>query len=167
MELIQRIFLPQEADTIGGIALSSNLPEDMQIWATTANGRFNVRSAYMLAMGSAPGNRVASALDNSNMRKFWKYLWRINIPHKVKHFAWCACKEILPTKENLKRRKVIENSWCDSCLAHEETTGHLFWSCSHTQEIWTISKLFPRIYAWPVLSFLDLQWFIVMVEQWD
>ena len=167
MELIHRIFLPQEVDIIGGIALSSNLPEDMQIWAATANGRFNVRSAYMLAMEPAPGNGATLTSDNSNMRKFWKYLWSINIPHKVKHFAWGACKEILPTKENLKRRKVIENSECDNCLTHEESTGHLFWSCSRSQEIWAISKLFPKTYDWHVLSFLDLLWFIVVVEQWD
>ena len=75
--------------------------------------------------------------------------------------------KILPTKENLKRRKVFENSRCDSCLALEETSDHLFWSCNRTQEIWAFSKLFPRNFAWPVLSFLDLLWFIVMVEQWD
>ena len=75
--------------------------------------------------------------------------------------------KILPTKENLKRRKVFENSRCDSCLALEETSDHLFWSCNRTQEIWAFSKLLPRNFAWPVLSFLDLLWFIVMVEQWD
>ena len=167
MELIHRIFLPHEADTIGGIVLSSNLPMDLQIWAATTNGRFNVKSAYWLAMEPTPGNGASSTSDNRNMRKFWKYLWSINIPHKVKHFAWRACKEILPTKENLKRRKVIENSDCDCCLSQEESSGHLFWSCSRSQEIWAISKLFSKIFDWPVFSFLDLLWFIVMVEQWD
>lgn len=93
MELIQRIFLPQEVDIIGGIALSSQLPNDKQIWAITTNERFNVRSAYQLAMELSLGSGVAFALDNSNMRMFWKYLWGINIPHKVKHFAWPACKK--------------------------------------------------------------------------
>lgn len=88
MELIHRIFIPQQADLISGIALSSQLPDDKQIWAVTANGRFNVRSAYKLAMELSLGSGVASTSDNSNMRKFWKYLWSINIPHKVKHFAW-------------------------------------------------------------------------------
>ena len=78
-----------------------------------------------------------------------------------------VCMKILPTKENLKRRKVFENSRCDSCLALEETSDHLFWSCNRTQEIWAFPKLFPRNFAWPVLHFLDLLWFIVMVEQWD
>ena len=70
MELIHRIFLPHEADTIGGIALSSNLPMDLQIWAATTNGRFNVRSAYWLAMEPTPGNGASSTSDNRNMRKF-------------------------------------------------------------------------------------------------
>lgn len=99
---------------------------------------------------------VASASDDGNMRKFWKYLWSINIPHKVKHFTWRACKEILPTKGNLKRRKVLEDSGCDSCHTYEESMGHLFWSCCCAQEIWAISKLFPKNYAWSFLSYLDL-----------
>lgn len=70
MELIQRIFLPQEADIIRGIALSSQLLDDKQIWAVTSKGRFNVRSAYMMAMELSLGSRVASASGNSNMRKF-------------------------------------------------------------------------------------------------
>ncbi|XP_075645341.1 uncharacterized protein LOC142616354 [Castanea sativa] len=136
MELIQRIFLPQEADIIGGIALSSQLPNDKQIWAVTANERFNVKSAYKLVM----------ELSSRSER---------------------ACKEILPTKENLKRRKVLEDSGCDSYHTYEESTGHLSWSCCRAQEMWAISKLFPRNCAWPFLSYLDLLWFIVMVEQWD
>lgn len=167
MELIHRIFLPQVANLIGSIALSSQLHDDKQIWVVTTNGRFNVRSAYKLAMELSSKSGVASASDNSNMRMFWKYLWSINIPHKVKHFAWCACKEILPTKENLKRRKVIEDNGCDSCQAHEDSSGHLFWSCCRAQEIWAISKLFPRNYAWPFSSFLDLLWVIVMIKQWN
>lgn len=164
MEIIHSIFLPYEADLIGGIALSSQLPDDKQVWVVTVNGRFNVRSAYKFALEFSSGSGVALASDNNNMRKFWEYLWSINIPHKVKHFAWRVCKEILPAKENLKRRKIIVDSRYDSCQAHEESSGHLFWGCYHAQEIWAISKLFPSNCAWLFPSFLDLLWVIVMIE---
>ena len=55
----------------------------------------------------------ASILDGRNMRKFWKYLWSLYVPHKVHHFTWCACKDILPTTDNLKRRRVMVDSSCD------------------------------------------------------
>lgn len=62
-ELIQRIFSPHEADIICGIALSSHLPDDKQIWASTANGRFSVRSVYKLATDLTSGSGVASASE--------------------------------------------------------------------------------------------------------
>ena len=41
-DLVQQIFLPHEVDAIFGIVLSTNLPDDKQIWAPTANGIFSV-----------------------------------------------------------------------------------------------------------------------------
>ena len=48
--LLKRVFLPFEAEIIGGIPLSTQLPKDKQIWAETSNGLFLVRSAYKIAM---------------------------------------------------------------------------------------------------------------------
>ena len=41
--------------------------------------------------------------DESQLRKFWKLLWGLAIPRKIRHFAWRACQDILPTKENFVR----------------------------------------------------------------
>ena len=53
--------------------------------------------------------------DDSNFRKFWNYIWKLNVPHKIRHFTWRACKNILPTKDNLVRRKVLADGCCDEC----------------------------------------------------
>ena len=39
-ELVQRLFLPHEAEVIQGIAWSSRLPEDRQVWTKLANRCF-------------------------------------------------------------------------------------------------------------------------------
>ncbi|KAK9989948.1 hypothetical protein SO802_030187 [Lithocarpus litseifolius] len=106
-ELVCNVFLPHEADLIRGIALSANLPEDKQVWAPTTNGLFSVRSAYKLAMDLRPVAPVGDVSDGSLLRRFWQSVWSCNIPHKIRHFAWRACKDVLPTKENLVRRKVL------------------------------------------------------------
>lgn len=49
-DLIQSIFLPHKADEIYGIALSSKLPNDKQIWDPINNGKFTVRSAYKVVV---------------------------------------------------------------------------------------------------------------------
>lgn len=62
---------------------------------------FSVRSAYKIAMEMTSVGEAATSSNDSGLRKFWKYLWQVNVPHKVRHFAWRACKDILPTYENL------------------------------------------------------------------
>ena len=135
-DLIQSIFLPHEVDDICSIALSSKLPEDKQVWAPTNNGRFSVRSAYRVAVELASEGSAGVASDDSRMRRFWKQIWQLNIPHKVRHFAWRACRDTLPTKENLIRRKVLTEGCCELCNLGLESSSHLFWECSRAREVW-------------------------------
>ena len=87
IELVRHIFLPHEADEICSIALSFKLLEDKQIWAQMNDGRFSVRSAYKIAMDLSSESLGGVASDDSKQRRFWKQLWKINTPHKVRHFA--------------------------------------------------------------------------------
>ena len=101
LHLLQQLFLPFEVEEIRSIPLSNSLPSDKQIWTGTSNGLFTVRSAYKLAMESYGISGGASSSNDNNLRCFWKKLWRLPVPHKVKHFLWHACRDILPTKANL------------------------------------------------------------------
>ena len=125
-DLVRQVFLPHEADTICGIALSSTLPPDKLVWAPTVNGQFSVRSAYKLATELGRSAKSGELSDGSRLRRFWKHLWRCNVSHKVRHLAWRACRDILPTKTNLVRRNVLRESCCEECLSEEESSGHLF-----------------------------------------
>ena len=138
------VFLPHEADLICGIALCANLPEDKQVWALTNNGLFSVRSAYKLAMELRSDAQVGTGSDGSHLRRFWQAIWSCNIPHMIRHFVWRACRDVLPTKENLVRWKVLSDSCCDECKLAEETSGHLFWSCQRACEIWWLFALFQE-----------------------
>lgn len=70
-------------------------------------GLFSVRSAYKVALVLKNDGKMGSCSDGSNLRQFWRRLWSIQIPHKIRHFAWRAARDILPTKENLVTRKVL------------------------------------------------------------
>lgn len=106
-QVIDALFVPHEAECIKIIPLSIQPPEDRLIWAESANGLFSVRRAYKLAMIlSWPANSGSSS-DDSQTKKFWKLLCQIPAPHKVLHFIWKACRDILPTRKNLVRRQVL------------------------------------------------------------
>ena len=152
---------------IQGIASSSKLPEDRQVWAPTANRSFNVRSAYKIALEMSLGSDYWVVFDDRNSRKFWKYLWQVNVPHKVCHFPWRACKNILPIKDNLVKRKVLKESCCDECQADVESSSHLFWDCPRAREIWSMSNLIPGRHNFHFNSFMDFLRHAIMVAKWE
>ena len=67
-----------------------------------------------------------STSNRTKMKEFWKFLWQLDCPNKVKQFLWKACKNILPTNHRLASRKVIVE---DSCgfFGMCETLGHILW----------------------------------------
>ncbi|KAK9993181.1 hypothetical protein SO802_022884 [Lithocarpus litseifolius] len=49
---------------------------------------------------------------------------------------WWACKEAIPTKHNLLKRKILNEDRCEQCGMESETTAHALWNCSTLDEIW-------------------------------
>ena len=104
------------------------------VWAETSNGNFTVRSAYKLAINLFTSATCGTTSDGSSLRKFWRKIWSLPIPHKVQHFCWRACRDTLPTKVKLRRRNVIAEDMCVCCHDEAETNGHIFWGCPKAQE---------------------------------
>ncbi len=63
----------------------------------------------------------------------WKLIWSLDIPRNTQLFLWRACQNILPTKQKLFRRKVVEDPLCPMCRQMEEQVGHVLWSCAATR----------------------------------
>ena len=75
---------------------------------------------------------VQASADDS---LFWKKIWDLEVPNKVKNFVWRACKEALPTKENLYRRKIAQNALCENCKEQNEDGSHFIFFCSNVQVV--------------------------------
>lgn len=45
--------------------------------------------------------------------QIWAHVWKMKMPNKIRVFAWRVCQNILPTRENLIRRKVVPNDYCE------------------------------------------------------
>ncbi|XP_065619737.1 uncharacterized protein LOC136063366 [Quercus suber] len=165
--IIDAIFLPHEADLIKSIPLSLRRPEDKLVWAGTFNGLFSVRSAYRLAVEESRPSNIGTSSDSSRNRRFWKLLWSLQVPHKVHHFAWRACRGILPTKENLLQRRMQVDGCSDECGEDVESSGHLFWSCQRARDVWQCTKLKLKFDRTQVNSFFDLLWLLLMSDSYD
>ena len=82
------------------------------------------------------GEDRATSSTSSAYTKIWKVLWNLKIPNKMEVFGWRACTNILPTRVNLVRRRVLTDDKCPICLRESENTIHVLWECAAVQDIW-------------------------------
>lgn len=73
-------------------------------------------------------------------------------------------KNILPTKANLCHRKVLDNPICEACGLETESTGHLFWHCQKTKELWSLAGLPIDLHGLRFQEFIDFLWHIKFVK---
>ena len=78
----------------------------------------------------------APAGNLQHQNEVWKLIWGLNIPNKVRNFMWRVCKEAIPAKHNLLRRKILMEDRCEQCGVEAETATHALWECTTLDEIW-------------------------------
>jgi hypothetical protein len=87
------------------------------------NGLFSVRSAYNLETERLARDQGCTSSFSSS-RDRWKLLWQLKIPRSVQLFLWRVCNDILPTKEKLWKRRIVDNPLCPFCGIEVESSIH-------------------------------------------
>ncbi|CAN1797547.1 Putative ribonuclease H protein At1g65750 [Linum perenne] len=108
--------------------------KDKWVWHFDPNGRFSVKSCYRLLK---QGRHDAESEAGGWLQGVWKWIWRMNIPPKLKFFSWKVCAELLPTKANLFKRRCSPTPICQCCNEFDETSFHLLFGCAKTKELWS------------------------------
>lgn len=112
--MIQKIFIPQEAEWISQQPISYLSSKDRLIRNPTKNGIFTVKSAYelMYMQKETFTNRVGG--DNSDEREkhMWRRTWKLNVKRKIKHFIWKCCNRILPISDQLRNKRMQVDNIC-------------------------------------------------------
>ena len=155
-DLVNQCFNTKDASAILGIPLSSTGRKDRLIWAACNFGKFSVKSAYALVYEEKIEQNKGDCSNDSHCKRVWKCIWQLKLPHKLRHFAWKVGRNILTTKDNLKRRKISVDDECVLCGQPEEITCHLLWFCKHARGVWESSKLALPIAISPSWTFLDV-----------
>ena len=73
---------------------------DKLIWSLEKHGFYTVKSGYWLATKLS---LEACASPSFSEPSWWSILWKLNLPPKVKLFAWRLASNWLPTMINLQR----------------------------------------------------------------
>jgi hypothetical protein len=137
--LMREVFREEEEEKICSMAICPCTQQDQTIWVGNKNGDFSVRSAYHLAHDL--NSREASGCSyTDSLTPLWKHIWLINVLRVVKLFLWQACNNILPTKENLFKKKITDDPLCLVCCMEVEVevemVGHALWSCLAVRDVW-------------------------------
>lgn len=101
----------------------------------TKNGEFSVKNAYHMAK-EGDEERYGGSSSGSSATRLWKEVWKVEGPRVVKNFLWQACNEILPTRSNLFKRRIISDPLCPICRLEQEMVSHILWSCTSNSDVW-------------------------------
>jgi hypothetical protein len=112
--------------------------EDVDAWAFKRTGVYSVRSCCR-ALNKEQETREAlvdSDAGSSDQAGWWKKLWQLKIPPKIRVFWWRVFHGYLPTKGELKRRHVAREVHCEACGEPGEDLYHIAVLCIYTIQFW-------------------------------
>ena len=141
-DALNQLFSGFVAEKIMSLPLSYHASSDKLIWAASTSGKYCVKSAYYLLKDHYEEKSNCGEASNGEMMKvLWSRIWSLHIPPKVKNFIWRACLNILPTKINLKKKKITSDGFCPICESEAESIDHALWECPAANDVWLSSKL--------------------------
>ncbi|XP_042979916.1 uncharacterized protein LOC122310096 [Carya illinoinensis] len=144
-DLVQAIFRQEEAKCICNIPISIKGMDDKVIWGLSDKGLFSVKSAYFTDLEKIK-HKTGETSNSDQNERIWRKVWRLTSSGKVKQFLWKALNGIPPTRSNLFKRMVVDNSTCPICNREEETALHVLWDCPASVDVW--SEEFSPVKKW-------------------
>ena len=103
---------------------------DRRVWGFESSGLFTCKSFFN------------SLIDSSTFSLFspFSFIWRVNIPSKIKVFGWLLALGKVTTFDVLQKRQPFRSlspNWCVLCKKNLKSIDHVFLHCSFSLHIWS------------------------------
>ena len=120
----------------------ARMEDDGLGWAHERSGQYSVRSSYRLLKmeQSERETDVANEPSSSCEAFWWRKLWKLKIPPKIRIFWWRSIHNYLPSKQELKRRHVTQEDFCEVCGMQGESIYHIAFDCTIAKRFWQATK---------------------------
>ena len=92
-----------------------------------------MKSGYLVGLDV---RRIVSSSGQSGVGGWWRKLWNLQIPNKVKIFIWRVWHNIIPVLTNLSKRGINTAGCCTRCKQEPETLIHALVECPAASLIW-------------------------------
>jgi hypothetical protein len=133
----RRVFFEWEEDLLRQLeqiimGFTPSVSTDAWNWRANGEDGFTVKSCYDLlytSLGPARGSDLLFDFVFSNV-------WKCAAPSKICAFSWQLLLDRIQTKDNLWRRRMINEQQCMFCVGNIETSVHLFLHCAVAAKVW-------------------------------
>ncbi|XP_026416443.1 uncharacterized protein LOC113311863 [Papaver somniferum] len=128
ISLLHIFFTPEISEKIERMEIIKE-EEDIVRWRPTKDGLFTVKSAYNKLVENTISQQDAL---NTVPKQIWKSLWKMQMPHRLKHFIWKCLKDIVQTKDKTARFNSSIDPQCSICNSQVDSLSHLLLECTYT-----------------------------------
>ena len=104
-------------------SIALNNEEDQILWTYSSSGKYSVQSLYAIVN------------HRGVVRIFVHAVWKLNIPPRVQFFLWLLSNNRVLTRDNLAKRREVNDPTCLFCNEKESIT-HLFFQCCVAINVW-------------------------------
>jgi hypothetical protein len=84
------------------------------------------------------GGRANCSDAKFSKKKYWKKLWDLNIPPKIRIFIWRLALNSIPTATVLNNRNMSESAACRICGAGVDDWRHAILNCTMSRCVWAL-----------------------------
>ena len=98
---------------------------DRLAWSASTQGKFDLRSAYKIAMGDLHAEELSG-----------KWIWNMDILPRIKTFVWQCYHNSIKVKECLVRRGMLEDGYYPLCGRTPESIIHALRDCKSIKPVW-------------------------------
>ncbi|CAL1361463.1 unnamed protein product [Linum trigynum] len=138
-DLLLSLFTLESVDLILSIPLPTSVSTDRLIWHYSSSGLYTVKTGYHLLASEYDLHHPPTVLPFDT--RFWKFLWSIPVPPKLKFFFWRAVRGFLPLQIVLFTKTLVSDTICPICSREPESFSHFFFSCRVAQGPWRLADL--------------------------
>ncbi|KAK2650956.1 hypothetical protein Ddye_018445 [Dipteronia dyeriana] len=151
-DLIHASFEPDEASLILNLPCSLSPSPDAVLWYFDKLGSYTVKSGYHFGC-----ERILkpSTSGLNLVESWWKALWPLKVPGKVKLLIWRGCHNWLPCKGVLSRQGFSGDQICSVCHSRPESPMHALWGCHSLKSIRSMCGFTKGIKCGDDTQFID------------
>ncbi|XP_017635845.1 uncharacterized protein LOC108477876 [Gossypium arboreum] len=110
--------------------------QDTLVWRHDTTREYSIKSGYraLLTEKSQCSKYKSAVIDNN--KNFYKLLWELQLPSKLKIYMWRLINDYVPHFTNLLKRRLCVDNACPLCKESPEDSDHLLWYCDIIRQLW-------------------------------